>query len=312
MADFFKPAARLGLIPPYLFKTIDEKKAEVKARGVDIIDLGVGDPDLPTPRFIVEKMMAAVQDPGTHRYPAYSGLNLFREAVARWYAKRFGVELDPASEVLTVIGSKEGIAHLPLGINDPEDINLMHHAGLPGLPDGHLVRRRPLPFVSLRQGNACRTCSTSIPGGPGREGLLFRLPQQPHGGGGGQGLFRQGGGFCRESALSRCTTRLTPKWPTTAISPPVSGSAGSQEIGIEYHSLSKTYNMTGWRLAWQWATARCWRPGKDQEQHRLRGLRRHPVGGHRRPGFRPELRPGKLRISRSAGICWWAGSKAGL
>ena len=97
MTQFFEPAARLGLIPPYLFKAIDDMKAEVKARGVDIIDLGVGDPDLPTPRFIVDKMINAVQDPKTHHYPAYSGMNLFREAVARWYQARFGVDLDPAA-----------------------------------------------------------------------------------------------------------------------------------------------------------------------------------------------------------------------
>src|SRR4030042_4044626 len=105
--QFFEPAARLKLIPPYLFKAIDEKKEEVKARGVDIIDLGVGDPDLPTPQFIVDKMKEAVQAPRTHRYPLYSGLNLFREAVARWYRRRFGVELDPASEGLTLLGCKE-------------------------------------------------------------------------------------------------------------------------------------------------------------------------------------------------------------
>jgi LL-diaminopimelate aminotransferase len=122
---FFEPAARLKLIPPYLFKDIDEKKEQVRARGVDIIDLGVGDPDLPTPRFIVDTMKEAVEDPKTHRYPLYSGLSRFREAVARWYKRRFDVDLDPESEVLTLIGCKEGIAHLPLGMNDPEDINLV-------------------------------------------------------------------------------------------------------------------------------------------------------------------------------------------
>src|ERR1700690_2560552 len=99
--SFFRPAARLQLIPPYLFKEIDEKKEQVRARGVDIIDLGVGDPDLPTPRFIVDKMIEVVQDPKTHHYPAYSGMNDFREAVARWYQGRFAVDLDPESEVLT-------------------------------------------------------------------------------------------------------------------------------------------------------------------------------------------------------------------
>ena len=149
MTKFFQPAARLGLIPPYLFKEIDEKKEEVRSRGVDIIDLGVGDPDLPTPSFIVEKMLEAVQDPGTHRYPLYSGMNDFREAVARWYGRRFGVELDPESEVLTLIGSKEGIAHLPLGINDPEDINLMTTPGYPVYQMGTLFAGAYCSFLPL-------------------------------------------------------------------------------------------------------------------------------------------------------------------
>src|SRR3990170_799984 len=122
---FFEPAARLKLIPPYLFKEIDEKKEQVRARGVDIIDLGVGDPDLPTPRFIVDKMIEAVQAPAPPRYPMYSGMSRFGEAGARWYKGRFAVDLEPESEVLTLIGCKEGIAHLPLGVNTPEDINLV-------------------------------------------------------------------------------------------------------------------------------------------------------------------------------------------
>ena len=153
MTQFFEPAARLGLIPPYLFKTIDDKKAEVKARGVDIIDLGVGDPDLPTPPSSSKRWPRRSQDPGTHRYPAYSGMNLFREAVARWYQGRFGVDLDPESEVLTLIGSKEGIAHLPLGINDPEDINLMTTPGYPVYQMGTLFAGAYCHFLPLTREN---------------------------------------------------------------------------------------------------------------------------------------------------------------
>src|SRR4030042_5233436 len=153
MKQFFEPARRLSLIPPYLFKEIDDKKAEVRARGVDIIDLGVGDPDLPTPRFIGEKMLEVVQDPSTHRYPAYSGMKGFRQAVACWYKKRFGVELDPETEVLTLIGSKEGIAHLPLGINDPEDINLMTSPGYPVYQMGSLFAGAHSHFLPLTREN---------------------------------------------------------------------------------------------------------------------------------------------------------------
>jgi len=98
-------AERLKKLPPYLFKEIDQKKEEVKKRGVDIIDLGVGDPDLPTPPHIVEALKKAAEDPQNHRYPSYSGMNLFRDKVAEWYKKRFGVDLEPEKEVLTLIGS---------------------------------------------------------------------------------------------------------------------------------------------------------------------------------------------------------------
>ncbi len=181
MTQFFEPAERLKQIPPYLFKEIDKKKAQVRARGADIIDLGVGDPDLPTPRFIVEKMMAAVQDPGTHRYPAYSGMKGFREAVTRWYKKRFRVKLDPESEVLTLIGSKEGIAHLPLGINDPEDINLMTTPAYPVYQMGTLFAGAYCHFLPLTRENGFLPELTSIPPLVARDAkaLFFNYPNNP-------------------------------------------------------------------------------------------------------------------------------------
>ncbi|MBK5101943.1 MAG: aminotransferase class I/II-fold pyridoxal phosphate-dependent enzyme, partial [Desulfobacteraceae bacterium] len=121
----FDKADRLKRLPPYLFKEIDRKKAEVMARGIDIIDLGVGDPDLPTPPHIIEALKKAVDDPAHHRYPSYSGMRDFKEAVAQWYQQRFGVELDPSSEVVSLIGSKEGLAHFPLAFVNPGDIALV-------------------------------------------------------------------------------------------------------------------------------------------------------------------------------------------
>ena len=110
----FEQAERLKKLPPYLFKEIDRKKAEVLSRGVDIIDLGVGDPDLPTPPHIIEALKRAAEDPANHRYPSYSGMNDFKDVVAQWYERRFHVKLDPATEVVSLIGSKEGLAHFPL------------------------------------------------------------------------------------------------------------------------------------------------------------------------------------------------------
>lgn len=251
MTRFFEPAARLGLIPPYLFKAIDEKKEEVKARGVDIIDLGVGDPDLPTPRFIVKKMQEAVKDPSTHRYPLYSGMNLFKEAVARWYLRRFGVELDPQSEVLTLIGSKEGLAHLPLGINDPEDINLMTTPAYPVYQMGTLFAGAYCHFLPLTRENGFLPELKSIPPLVARDAkaLFFNYPNNPTAAVADRKFFSQVVDFCREYNIVAVHDAAYTELAYDGFQPPSFLEVpGAKEVGVEFHSLSKTYNMTGWRL----------------------------------------------------------------
>ena len=249
--QFFEPAARLKLIPPYLFKAIDEKKEEVKARGVDIIDLGVGDPDLPTPQFIVDKMKEAVQDPRTHRYPLYSGLNLFREAVARWYRRRFGVELDPASEVLTLIGCKEGLAHLPLGVNNPEDINLMTSPAYPVYRLGTLFAGANSFFVPLLKENNFLPDLRAIPPIEARDAKLFffNYPNNPTAAVATREFFTQMVDFCREYQIIPVHDASYTEMAFDGFRPPSFLEVpGAKEIGVEFHSLSKTYSMTGWRL----------------------------------------------------------------
>jgi len=251
MKSFFLPAARLGLIPPYLFKEIDDKKVEVKARGVDIIDLGVGDPDLPTPQFIVEKMQEAVQDPKTHRYPAYSGMTFFREAVARWYQRRFGVELDPESEVLTLIGSKEGIAHLPLGINNPEDINLMTSPGYPVYQMGTLFAGGYCHFLPLLRENNFLPDLEHLSPLIARDAraMFFNYPNNPTAAVADKGFFARVVEFCREHEIVAVHDAAYTELAFEGFQPPsLLEVAGAKEVGIEFHSLSKTYNMTGWRL----------------------------------------------------------------
>lgn len=126
-----KQAERLEKLPPYLFKEIDRMKAEVQAKGVDIIDLGVGDPDRPTPPHIIDRLQKAALDPANHQYPSYTGMNDFRRSVAAWYERRFGVKLDALNEVVTLIGSKEGIAHIPLAFIDPGDVALVPEPAYP-------------------------------------------------------------------------------------------------------------------------------------------------------------------------------------
>ena len=124
-------ADRFKQLPPYLFQEIDRLKAELMAKGVDVINLGVGDPDLPTPTHIIEALNKAAHDPANHQYPSYSGMHEFNGSVARWYRRRFGVDLDAGSEVLTLIGSKEGIAHLPLAFINPGDLALVPSPAYP-------------------------------------------------------------------------------------------------------------------------------------------------------------------------------------
>ncbi|MCG6537554.1 MAG: aminotransferase class I/II-fold pyridoxal phosphate-dependent enzyme, partial [Syntrophales bacterium LBB04] len=124
-------AQRLKQLPPYLFAQIDRMKQEVKSKGVDIIDLGIGDPDRPTPPQIIERLQKAAADRENHRYPSYEGMLAFRQAIATWYGKRFGVELNPQDEVVSLIGSKEGIAHIPLAFVNPGERVLVPSPGYP-------------------------------------------------------------------------------------------------------------------------------------------------------------------------------------
>jgi LL-diaminopimelate aminotransferase len=248
---FFQPAERLKLIPPYLFKEIDEKKEQVRARGVDIIDLGVGDPDLPTPKFIVDRMKEAVADPSTHRYPLYSGMNDFREAAARWYKRRFGVDLDPAAEVLTLIGCKEGIAHLPLGVNDPEDVNLMTSPAYPVYRMGTLFAGAAPFFVPLLRENNFLPDFNEIPPIEARDAKLFffNYPNNPTSAVADLEFFQKMLAFCQEYHIvpvhdaSYTELAFDGYRPQSFLEVP-----GAKDIAIEFHSLSKTYNMTGWRL----------------------------------------------------------------
>jgi LL-diaminopimelate aminotransferase len=251
MTPFFEPAARLKQIPPYLFREIDQKKEEVRARGVDIIDLGVGDPDLPTPQFIIDQMKEAVQDARTHRYPLYSGLSSFREAVARWYGRRFGVELEPETEVLTLIGSKEGLAHLPLGINDPEDVNFITSPAYPVYQMGTIFAGAYSHFLPLEKENNFLPDLEHVSPLVARDAKLmfFNYPNNPTAAVADREFFAQMMEFCREHKVIAVHDAAYTELAFDGFKPPSFLEVpGAKEVGVEFHSLSKTYNMTGWRL----------------------------------------------------------------
>ncbi|OQY51065.1 MAG: LL-diaminopimelate aminotransferase [Desulfobacteraceae bacterium 4572_87] len=247
----FEKAERLKQLPPYLFKEIDRKKAEVKARGVDIIDLGVGDPDLPTPEHIIGELKRAVDDPTNHQYPSYSGMTDFKEAVARWYGERFSVDLDPASEVVSLIGSKEGIAHLPLAFINPGDVSLVPSPAYPVYHIATLFAGGESYFMPLLSENDFLPDLDAIPGDVAdRAKLMFiNYPNNPTSAVADLDFFRRVVSFAEKHRILVCHDAAYTEMAFDGYEPPSFLEVdGAKEVGMEFHSLSKTYNMTGWRI----------------------------------------------------------------
>ncbi|HXZ26235.1 MAG TPA: LL-diaminopimelate aminotransferase [Nitrospiria bacterium] len=247
----FKPAERILTLPPYLFAAIDRMKQEAIRKGIDIINLGIGDPDLPTPPHIIERLQRAATDPRHHQYPSYEGMLQFREAVARWYKARFNVTLDPATEVLTLIGSKEGIGHLPLGVLNPGDVALVPS---PGYPVYAVATRfaggvtHPMP---LRASNRFHPDFGSIPSSILKRAKLCFLnyPNNPTAATTTPGFFVDTVAFARRHGLILAHDAAYSEIYYDGRRPPSFLQVdGAKEVGIEFHSLSKTFNMTGWRI----------------------------------------------------------------
>jgi LL-diaminopimelate aminotransferase len=249
--DWITKADRLLQLPPYLFMEIDRLKAEVQAKGVDIIDLGVGDPDLPTPEHILERLIEATRDPRNHRYPSYSGMNDFRKSVADWYRRRFNVSLDPVTEVVTLIGSKEGIAHFPLAFINPGDWALMSSPGYPVYFSGTLFAGGRSYFLPLRKEHDFLPDLSKIPGEIVRAAriLFINYPNNPTAAVADRSFFERVIAFAREHQIiiahdaAYSEIAYDGYRPLSFLEVP-----GAKEVGLEFHSLSKTYNMTGWRI----------------------------------------------------------------
>ncbi|SFN08553.1 LL-diaminopimelate aminotransferase [Thermodesulforhabdus norvegica] len=244
-------AERLKKLPPYLFKELDRLRDEVRAQGVDIIDFGVGDPDLPTPDHIVEALKKAVEDPSTHRYPSYSGMNDFRDCVARWYKKRFGVDLDPAREVIVLIGSKEGIAHIPLAFINPGDLALVPTPAYPVYHTGTIFAGGESYFMPLLEENDFLPDLNAIPEDVAEKArmMFINYPNNPTSAVAEEDFFRRVVDFARTYNIIVCHDAAYSELAFDGYKPmSFLQVEGAKEVGIEFHSLSKTYNMTGWRL----------------------------------------------------------------
>jgi len=245
-------ADRIKNLPPYLFAKIDQMKTEIKKKGVDIIDLGVGDPDLPTPPHIIKALQAAALDPKNHRYPSYTGMLEFRGAVAQWYQGRFQVNLDPKTEVISLIGSKEGIAHIPLAYINPQDTVLVPEPGYPVYNTATLFAGGNPYFMPLLKENNFLPDFSAIPQEVLTRAKLMYLnyPNNPTAAVADRSFFEQAVKLAQQNQIILCHDAAYTEIFFDGYKPiSIMEIPGAKEVAIEFHSLSKTYNMTGWRAA---------------------------------------------------------------
>ncbi|MEZ0329067.1 MAG: LL-diaminopimelate aminotransferase [Dissulfuribacterales bacterium] len=247
----FSFSERLKQLPPYLFVELDRKKAEAVKKGVDVIDLGIGDPDLPTPDFILDRLNQAAARPANHRYPSSEGMQAFRNASAAWYKRRFDIELNPNTEVATLIGSKEGIAHFPFAFLNPGDVVLVPSPGYPVYHIGTLFAGGITHFMPLVAENDFLPDLNAIPGDVLKKAriLWINYPNNPTAATAERPFFEKVVAFAREHGLIVCHDAAYSEMTydgyraMSFLEVP-----GAKDVGIEFHSLSKTYNMTGWRI----------------------------------------------------------------
>jgi len=244
-------ADRIKNLPPYLFAAIDQLKQKALAKGVDLINLGIGDPDLPTPATIIQRLQRASEDPKNHQYPSYEGLLTFRQAAADWYQRRFGVRLDPKNEVLTLIGSKEGIGHAPLAFINPGDVALIPDPGYPVYHAGTLFAGGRSHFMPLQKENHFLPEFDRIPKAVLKKArlLFINYPNNPTSATAGKEFFKEAIRFARRHNLIVCHDNAYSEVYFDGERPmSFLELDGAKEVGIEFHSLSKTFNMTGWRI----------------------------------------------------------------
>ena len=244
-------ASRIEKVPPYLFVEISRKIAEKKAQGVEVISFGIGDPDIPTPDNVIERLRQTAMDPLNHRYPETDGLPEFRRAAADWYQRRFGITLDAEKEVLPLIGAKEGIGHAALCFLDPGDVALVPDPGYPVYSVGTWFAGGECHWMPLLEENGWLPDLDAIPEDVARKARVMWLsyPNNPTGAVAGLDYFEKVVAFARRYDIAvvhdACYTEVAFDGyrPVSFLQMP-----GAMDVGMEFHSLSKSYNMTGWRI----------------------------------------------------------------
>jgi LL-diaminopimelate aminotransferase len=252
-------ADRIEKLPPYLFAQISKKVAAKKAQGIDVISFGIGDPDLATPPHVLDALAEASREPANHRYPETEGLPDFRRAVAAWYERRFGVTLDPDKEVLSLIGSKEGIGHIALCFIDPGDVALVPDPAYPVYAIGTMFAGGEAYTLPLTEERGFLPDLDAVPAGVASRAkvLWLNYPNNPTGAVAGVDFFERAVAFAKKHDIAICHDG-----PYSEVAydeyVPVSflQAKGATDVGVEFHSLSKSYNMTGWRIGMAVGNAR--------------------------------------------------------
>lgn len=244
-------AKRIREIPPYLFAGIEKKIQDYKEKGVDVISFGIGDPDLPTPDYIIEAMAETIKKPANHQYPSSIGMLSFREAVTKWYKKRFDVDLDPKTEAVTLIGSKEGIANISYCYIDPGDIALVPDPGYPVYSIGTMMAGGESYYMPLKEENGFLPDLAGIPEEVAKKAKIMWLcyPNNPTGAVAPLSFFEEVVAFAKKYNILVCHDNAYSEVNYDGYSSPSFLQVpGAKEVGIEFNSLSKPFNMTGWRL----------------------------------------------------------------
>ena len=243
-------AQRLDAVPPYLFAELERKIEQKRREGIDVISLGIGDPDLPTPQPVIDALAAGASDPATHQYPTNHGSDEFREAAAAFYRERFGVELDPRSEIVPALGGKEAVGHIALALLDPGDVCLSPDPGYPPYTSGPVFAGAEVHYLPLRAENGFLPDLDSVPREASeRANLLFLdYPNNPTGAVVEPGYFGRPVAFARESDLVVVHDNAYSELCYDGYrAPSFLETPGAKDIGVEIFSLSKGWNMTGWR-----------------------------------------------------------------
>jgi len=248
----FDISERMKKIPPYLFVEIDKKKKQLIKEGYDLIDFGVGDPDVPTPTNIVNAMSEYVKRPEFHRYPLGSGNIEFKRTIAKYYEENYGVQLEPENEICVLIGSKEGIAHFPLCFINSGDYSLIPEPGYPVYKIGTILADGNCYFLPLKEENDFLPDLSKIPGNILKSSKILYLnyPNNPTAVFATEEFLKESINFCKKHNLilvydAAYSEIYYDEKPISFLSLP-----GAKDVGIEFNSLSKTFNMTGWRIGW--------------------------------------------------------------